>query len=202
MSLIGITGRKYNGKDTVAEHLVRKYGFVQLTYAEPLKEICKTLFGFSHRQLHGDLKETIDTHWGISPRNALQFLGTDIFRHKINELMPEIEDNFWVKCLMARVNKLKEENPNVRICISDVRFPNEVDVLKQINSNIIRVVRPSINDSDCHESEKLISTLEVTHELLNDSTLEQLYNEIDVIMNELNITPIHISSSKSVMLSQ
>jgi hypothetical protein len=188
MVLLGITGRKYNGKDTAAEYLVKKYGYMQLTMAEPLKEMCKIAFGFNQRQLHGDLKETIDSNWGISPRNALQFLGTDIFRNQIHKLIPNIDDKFWIKCMVTRINKLKEENPNIRIVISDIRFPNEISMISGLEGTLMRVVRPSINNDDCHESEKLISSLNVSYEIFNESTLDDLYTKIDVVMSLLGIS--------------
>lgn len=187
MVVIGVTGRKYNGKDTIAEYLVKKYNFVQISFAEPLKEVCRTLFGFSQEQLYGSLKETVDESWGISPRNALQFLGTDIIRNQIHKLIPNIEDKFWIRCMLAKINKLKENDPDVKIVISDVRFPNEVDMIKEINGIIIRAVRPSISNIDCHESEKLIDELNVNFELLNDLGLNELYDKVDKIMPNILI---------------
>lgn len=59
-TIIGVAGRKYNGKDTVADYLVDKFGYTKIAFVGPLKEVCHVLFSFSHEQLHGSLKETID----------------------------------------------------------------------------------------------------------------------------------------------
>jgi hypothetical protein len=38
MKIIAISGWKGSGKDTLAEHLSKKYGYVQLSFAKPLKD--------------------------------------------------------------------------------------------------------------------------------------------------------------------
>src|SRR5579863_3132559 len=52
--IIGITGRKRSGKDTVGNYLVEHYGFVKVSFADTLKEACKIIFGFSDEQVYGD----------------------------------------------------------------------------------------------------------------------------------------------------
>jgi hypothetical protein len=172
--LVGITGRKYNGKDTVADYLCKFHGYIKLSFAGPIKQICKILFGFSEEQLYGSLKETIDDRWGQSPRKLMQYIGT--------EVLPNIGENFWVKCLMEQVNDIIKNNPDARIVIADVRFPNEVEAITNspFNNVTLRVTRPSININvtDCHESELLIETLNVDADIINDSDLQTLYDKV------------------------
>src|SRR5437868_1800318 len=95
--LIGIVGRKGVGKDTAADFICREYGFMKMAFAGPLKEICRILFGFNDEQLNGELKEIIDEGWGVSPRRALQFIGTDLFRKHIGGLLNINGEDFWVR---------------------------------------------------------------------------------------------------------
>lgn len=37
-SIIGITGRKFNGKDTLGEYLVEHHGYKRFAFADALKE--------------------------------------------------------------------------------------------------------------------------------------------------------------------
>lgn len=183
--IIGITGRKFNGKDTSAEYLVKKYGYTQLAYAKPLKDICKILFGFSDEQLYGSQKEVIDEQWGTTPRKILQFIGTDLLREQISKVLPNIKDKFWIKCLEKQIRKVLAD-PNARVVISDVRFPNEIESIRESGfaNMILRVSRPGINNTkDVHQSEILIEKLSVDHELNNDSTKEELYLKIDVLLS-------------------
>lgn len=188
MNIIGITGRKYHGKDTVADYLVSEYGFTKISLADPLKEVCKILFGFSIRQLYGDLKEEIDPRWGKSPRQILQFVGTELFRDHIDKLFPGIGENFWVHITIQKIEKILEINPEAKFVIPDIRFPNEIELLKKtfhreiFHISFWRIVRPSVetNSHSSHASEALVDTLAVDREILNDSSLEDLYKKIDI----------------------
>ena len=62
-SIIGITGKKFNGKDTGAIYLINNYGYERLAFADALKEACKCIFGFTNEQLYGNKKEDIDEYW-------------------------------------------------------------------------------------------------------------------------------------------
>lgn len=185
--IIGITGRKYNGKDTVADYLCKEYGYIKLSFAGPIKQICKILFGFNDEQLYGSLKEDIDTRWEQSPRKLMQYIGTELFRQRMANILPGIGENFWIKCLMEQVNTMIKENPNARIVIADVRFHNEVDAVKNCGytNAVIRVTRPSVNtnNTDCHESELLIEHLKVDEDIMNDTDLNTLYKKACTAIN-------------------
>ena len=66
--IIGISGKKRSGKDTVADFLIQEYGFIKYGFADPIKQIAKIIFGFNEEQLYGDKKEEIDKIWKIKPR--------------------------------------------------------------------------------------------------------------------------------------
>lgn len=53
MLVVGISGRKGSGKDTIGAHLVSKYDFKRVAFADSLKDACADIFGFTHDQLHG-----------------------------------------------------------------------------------------------------------------------------------------------------
>jgi hypothetical protein len=83
--LVGITGFMLSGKDSVADFIISKTHedmvFKKYSFAKPLKETAMVLFGWSEEQVYDqDLKSIVDPVWGISPRQALQYLGTDVMR--------------------------------------------------------------------------------------------------------------------------
>ena len=51
--IIGISGQAGSGKDTTADFLVKNNGFVKVSFADPLKRICKDVYDFSDEQLWG-----------------------------------------------------------------------------------------------------------------------------------------------------
>lgn len=189
-NIIGITGRKYNGKDTVADYLVSEHGYTKISLADPLKEICKILFGFTAEQLYGDLKEIVDPRWNVSPRQVLQFIGTELFRKHIGELLSETGENFWVSSAVIKIKSTLDINPNARFVIPDIRFLNEIEMLNKafltesLNLQFWRVSRPSIafDITSLHDSEKSIDTLNVDEEVLNDSDLDSLYRKIEELL--------------------
>lgn len=182
--LIGILGYKFSGKDTTADYLVKKYDFTKISFAQPLKDICKILFNFDDEQLYGNKKEVLDPRWGISPRTAFQYIGTDMFRNKIKEIMPNVENNFWVNLAIDNYKNIIKNCPTNSVVIADVRFQNEIDAVKNNGGIIIKIVRPTLQNNDQHASEN-IGDLEGDFEILNDGTLENLYSKIDGIFNSI-----------------
>ena len=186
--IIGITGRKYNGKDTVANYLRDKFGYKQIAFAGPIKEICDILFGFNSEQLHGSLKETPDENWfGLTPRQIMQFVGTNMFRDHMSELSPNFGQDFWLLCAQNNIKRILEQNKNAYIIISDVRFPNEIDLIRKLGGVNIRVKRQEMYQSidDIHISENLIDQLEVNIEISNNGTIDQLYKTIDTLIDKI-----------------
>jgi hypothetical protein len=182
--IIGILGRKGAGKDTIADHMIKNYKFQKLVLAQPLKDACKVLFNFNDEQLYGNLKETIDPNWGVSPRQVLQYVGTDIFRKDITRIIPDINSNFWVNLMSTKYKQMKENDPNIRVVVSDVRFENEINEIHKLNGIIIKVTRPGMSNNDMHDSERLIDNLHGDYEIQNDSGIEELYNKINNILDE------------------
>lgn len=138
--LIGVTGLIGAGKDTIANHLVENYNYERYSWATPLKDITATLFGWDRDMLEGTTptqraeREVTDAWWTEklgkewSPRQALQYMGTEVMR---NALHPDI----WILSGMHRI----AGKPNV--VISDTRFPNEIRAIREMGGAIWNVKR-------------------------------------------------------------
>lgn len=150
--IIAITGKKRSGKDICGDHLVEKYGFVKYSFAEPIKEMCKIVFLWDERHTEGELKEVIDERWGITPREAFQTIGTELFRENFPKLHKQfhtlIDNNIWVKRFVFWYTLNKDKN----VVITDLRFLNEAKIIKEMGGDIIRIISPVDND-DAHKSE-------------------------------------------------
>ena len=184
--IIGILGTKSHGKDTIANYISDKYDFQKEAFANPLKDICKILFGFNENQLYGDSKEKIDKYWGVTPRHILQFVGTELFRREIGKIIPGIGDNFWIKSLEKKIESYSEDN----VVISDIRFQNEVDMVHKLGGIVIKVFRENVlmEIEDIHISELEVESI-TNYDLLikNNGNIYQLYMKIDDIMKNKNI---------------
>jgi len=180
MVLIGLLAKKQHGKDTTADHLVKNYNFEKIAYATPLKNVCKELFDFNEEQLYGDEKEKIDDFWGITPRGAFQYVGTELVRKQMGVLLPEVGDAFWVKVMERKL--MNDNNLDKNIVISDVRFQNEVDLIKKCGGIIIKIER-NLENQDNHLSEMEIDNIKnYDHKINNNSGILELYDNIDNII--------------------
>lgn len=183
--IIGITGRKGSGKDTIGEYLIEKHGFVRIGFADTLKQICEIIFGFSEEQLYGNLKEVIDDYWKHSPREILQKVGTDLFRNHAPKVLENLDENIWIRSVERKIENLKK-NGITKFVITDVRFSNELEFISKVNGTSIRVVRDvENNEFSNHESEINIDKFETNHKIINNSTLEDLYKNVESILEKI-----------------
>lgn len=178
MMLIGIAGNKGHGKDTVGRMLAQKYDFSPIAFADPIKEAVKVALDMSDTQVYGtqEQKEAVDPRYGFSPRHAMQTLGTEWGRDLLRE-------DIWPTVLWAKIESAKARGFD-RFCITDVRFPNEADQIRERGGIIIKVVRPGVETDahSTHASETLVDSLKVDYVIDNSGTLDDLSEAVDVFM--------------------
>lgn len=160
--MIGIVGRARSGKDTIANHIV-KYGYRKYSFATPIKEIAKIMFFFSDEELENKTQKK--SLMGITPREAMQIIGTEMVRDTLDE-------NFWVKHLLRRLD-------GKRTVISDVRFQNEADMISKNGGILIEIIRPN-NTVLNHRSEHV--NIKCDYVIVNDGSINDLYDQVDMIM--------------------
>jgi len=149
--LVGICGKAGAGKDTIGDHLVKNYGFKKISLAGPIKRLVQDIFVLTDEELNDRIlrEQPMDDWEGWSVRRLLQFIGTEMFRKLLME-------DIWVRSLWKRVCSDKENN----YVVTDVRFPNELEYLKNgggENFLSIKVVRDGCDGSvgiEGHESEE------------------------------------------------
>ena len=140
--IIGLVGFIGSGKGTVADILTRKHGFVKESFANAVKDACAPIFGWDRKALEGDTpesrewRETPDAWWSekmgkpFSPRYALQLMGTEAGRNVFHT-------DVWVLSMLRRIDPAKN------YVLADVRFPNEIDLIRSHGGKVIRVKRGS-----------------------------------------------------------
>ena len=195
--LVGLCGAKGSGKSTVAAHLCRAHGYEEVTFAGPLKAICGIVFDLSPEQLDGSLKEALDPRLGVSPREILQAVGTELFRVALPEALPGLhlrggdprEDaprvSPWIHAACVRVRELMEGGK--RVVISDARFPDEIEALRRLGAFVVRIDRPSRADSVIrfgqHASERGIPDAMCDRLYVNESALDELPERFDRLLS-------------------
>lgn len=173
--VIAVCGLKRSGKDTVADMLCSAYGYKKIKIAEGLKDMMRVVFGFSEDQLETDAKDQLDPRWGITPRLAMQFFGTEIMQYEIQKIMPDIGRTFWIKRM---IEEHVERHPFERFVVSDMRFVHEYDMLKPYHPLVIRVERDEAAAAPClsgmHVSEREFKSIPCSVIIKNNGTRNDL----------------------------
>lgn len=140
--IIGVCGFIGSGKDTIADYLVNFHGFRRDSFASTLKDAVAAVFGWDRELLEGRTKsarewrEQVDPWWAerlgmpnLTPRWILQYWGTEVCRRGFH-------DDIWIASLE---HKLLASDDN--IVISDCRFPNEIQSIKNAGGRVVWVRR-------------------------------------------------------------
>jgi hypothetical protein len=183
--IIAFLGTKGVGKDTSADFLVSTYGYQKYALADPMKNAVSILFHFSEDQLWGDKKDVIDPFWGVTPREIMQFVGIDMLFEELGKRFPHIGHAFPI----LSFELWRQNHPNAKIVISDLRMQQDLDALKKMGALIIRIERPDIVNEDKHSSESNVSRVTgFDLVLVNDGTIGDLEQKILEIMESYNDT--------------
>lgn len=179
--LIAFSGLKGSGKDTAAMPLLG-LGYQNAKFADPIKAMARAYFRTLgapedeiDRLVDGDLKEVPTEYlFGKTSRLLQQVVGTEAGRDGVD---PDI----WVKALALRASK------GAKIVCTDLRFPNEVDYIRQAGGVSIRIERPGLNQNEfsLHASEIHIPTLDVDRVIINDGTIEDLHRDVIWTLSKL-----------------
>lgn len=209
MVIFTISGYIGSGKDTCANYLVEHHGFHKIAFADALKDVVATAFGWERSMLEGDTKASrearnvVDERWSkalsipnFTPRKALQFIGTNIFK-------THVSSSFWIEKLRMRLENCGYE----RIIVTDCRYHDEFDALVSLGAQSINVIRgeppeyskfSSIRNplvkplanlimktryNHIHTSEWMWNDLVFDHTVDNNGSMESTFDQLNKIMD-------------------
>ncbi len=173
--IVAITGLKGSGKTEISRYLVSHYAFDRISFADPLKIMLRAM-GLTYEELWGQEKEVpSELLGGKTPRHAMQTLGTEWGRILIDK-------DIWCRVWKQGV----EMSSQTRIVTDDLRFPNEVEIIKRLGGHIIKVKRGHEFDTqDTHQSEIEISRLPYDFKIINDGSIFMLKASVDKVMEKI-----------------
>ena len=177
--------------DNHQEELDEDSGWEIRKFAGKLKDIASHLTGIDIEDFEDqEFKKTnLGTEWwtmcdeGHQPmtvREFLQKLGTDALRNGLH-------DNVWVNALMADYVKdeVTEQYPNW--VITDTRFPNEAQAIKDKGGIIIRIDRPFVKPINNHPSEIGLDSWKFDYKIANVSDLMSLKFTVQNILEHAKL---------------
>jgi len=169
--LIGLAGRARCGKDTVAKYLVANHEFQQFSFAFPIKEALRSMFGID--PLIDDEHKEVNISWiGRSPRQLYQLLGTEFGRDRVH---PDI----WVRTLEYRLFQDGLPDAGADLVISDCRFDNEADWIRSKGGQVWHIVRTNNKKVQSHRSEDGIRLMADDKIIDNSFSIPELYQQLD-----------------------
>ena len=166
-------------------------------WAGKLKTIASLLTGIPVEKFEDqEFKKTnLGSEWNCNPpgkiglihrqpmtvRDFLQKLGTDGLRDGLHP-------NTWVNALMADYEGLYDIDtdrttyPNW--VITDTRFPNEAQAIKDAGGIVIRVDRPGVSAINAHPSETALDKWDFDHRIMNGSDLTSLLFSVGGVLRK------------------
>jgi len=170
--LVALSGAAGSGKTTAADYLIEHYGYTRFKFAGPLKDMLYAV-GLSHNDIEGTAKQIpSDVLCGRTPRYVMQTLGTEWGRDLIGA-------DLWVNIWQRRVTAFAAENPGAKFIVDDLRFPNELEAVKQLGGTRIILHRPTVTGiAGQHVSESALPHDDQAHVVINDGDAAQLHHRV------------------------
>lgn len=180
--IVGLVGKKSSGKDTTGAILVEEHGFTRVSFADALKQSAAALFDVpveTWDRLKNDplAKVALIVGWGtpysetkdMTVREFLQRYGTEAHRDVWG-------GDFWIETAAAKMRAVLEADGSV--VVTDCRFPEEAQAVRNLGGMVVRVVRPLGEDGDMHPSEVVQESIEADFELWNGGTIADLRSAV------------------------
>lgn len=208
MRIIALHGKAGAGKDTFADRLVEKYGFVKRGFADPLYEEVAQAFGVTVEWLRDRTRKEVpqqelaleyckdgdfacamagewdDFHETRSPRWVLQKWGTEYRRGQ--------SDAYWLARMAVFAGlhtsqelggiKYEYRGPVQGIVIPDCRFENEAQWVKEHGGTIIEIRRSNLPPVAAHASEAGVPSELIDCTFYNDWVIPALHGLVDRYM--------------------
>jgi len=189
--LVGFTGVPGAGKTYSSKFLVKKWKEILTdkslecsyntvySFSDPIKNIAKLLFPtWGEEHLRGELKDTDDPTYEISPRKVQQIIGKSLM---------EINTNLWPEYLFRKLDRNDSyiiHDLNI-VAIDDVRFDHDFNSIKDRGGVMIGIIPGKNPPVSISESSINYVTESRSAELAKNSDFVLINNYDDKYLKDL-----------------
>jgi len=173
ISVVAFVGPRRAGKDSLGAMLGALVPSTHVRLADPLKAGVAAMFGVPRADLESSAKDVPRAFPGgavLTPRQVMQSLGTEF-------AMGLMGERVWAHQCVERIRRIRDGSVAV---ITDVRFPHEVEVLREAFGSgllVVRVTRPGSawgTAADRHVSETAHAQISPDMSFTNGGSLQDL----------------------------
>lgn len=208
MFVLGLAGAARSGKDTVADYLVKRYGFVKFSFSDALYREVQQAFSLPDQSLlrdaatkdtpsdrlialnclDDDFIKVVAEHMPgyymadvpMSPRQVLQWWGTEYRRaQNPNYWLDKASDFLDAMCY----GTIYPEHAPQHFVNTSVRFPNEQAWIHSLDGNVWHLRRDGLTGVADHVSERPLPVLSSERQLFNNDTVDRLYHGVQLMMS-------------------
>lgn len=184
MEIIALSGFARSGKDEAAKALVEEFGFIQIAFADKLRDMLY--------QLNPIVEQYPDTHFvgkmnTVCVQNVIDQYGWDGYKEtpygpEIRRLLQRLGteagrqtlwDSIWID---AAFTNLPDD---ARVVVSDARFINEFEAVRERGGEIWRIEREGVGPANNHLSEtEAVGYEHFSKVLTNDGGLDDWHAKV------------------------
>ena len=202
--IIGLKGLKNSGKDTVAAYLIKQHGFERKAFADPLKRSVAALLDIPYHEIdkwkndpnvHVEVVQYASSEDAARKDGNFAFIqGPGTFRQFLQRMGDEASkqvwwDSFWDDLTLP----IDGFYHGKKIVITDCRFESNARRVNTCGGYVVQLRRPGFEAQDPHRGEELFPDKMVDYTLMNDGTLDDLYDKINEMLIHLDrLEPRHI----------
>lgn len=180
--IIGLTGFEGRvagvGKDTAANYLLtyHRAQFRSIAFADPIRAAMRAIFGWDDSYFAHPKKNEIDPAFGISPRKAMQTMGTEWGRNLVNS-------DLWL--ILAGQKAFPQVENGFDVLITDCRFENEAKWIRA-NGGVVwhidrkaELIESAVGNEVKHTSETGVKFVKGDVKIDNNETLGFMFEALD-----------------------
>lgn len=181
MQIIALTGTKGSGKDTVGSLIQAMVPESKtIAFADPIKKVIQGLF---------DLDKNDIDQYDKFKRGFMEYSLPGYFRHsvpsrhivrEVGMLMRSYDEEQFCRYVLTQMI----HNPNVLWIVTDLRFDNELKMVKGLGGIVVRIQRPNYKP-DGHITEQGFADDVIDYNIVNDKDMNALKQQVEAVMKDI-----------------